>query len=169
MTPEQTTRTSKFLSLVLRHNPAAANVQLDEAGWIGVEELLLGCTKAGRCLNLEDLRFIVETNAKKRFEFSADGTRIRASQGHSIEVDLQYETRIPPTILYHGTMRKPWSPFEKQACKRWHGITCIFPPTFKQPWRWVPARATPSSSPLQHYACINSATPFTRPPMASGW
>ena len=103
MNPAQTTRTSKFLSLVLRHQPETAHITLDAAGWVSVEDLLVGCAKARRTLNRADLEHIVATNAKKRFEFSADGTRIRASQGHSVEVDLNYESKDPPPILYHGT------------------------------------------------------------------
>lgn len=103
MNPEQATRTSKFLSLVLRHQPQTAHITLDVAGWVSVEDLLAGCAKARRTLSRADLDHIVATNAKKRFEFSADGTRIRASQGHSVEVDLNYESKEPPSLLYHGT------------------------------------------------------------------
>lgn len=103
MSPEQTTRASKFLSLVLRHQPKTAYLTLDSAGWTDVEDLLRGCAKARHPLTRKQLQHIVETNAKKRFEFSADGTRIRASQGHSIQVDLAYESQVPPELLYHGT------------------------------------------------------------------
>lgn len=103
MSPDQTTRASKFLSLVLRHEPAAAHVTLDSAGWAEVAALLEGCAKAGRSLTRLDLEHVVTTNAKKRFEFSSDGLRIRASQGHSVEVELEYAPSIPPPILYHGT------------------------------------------------------------------
>lgn len=103
MNPDQTTRTSKFLSLVLRHQPEAVGVKLDEGGWVGVDDLLAGCARAGRAMTREALEEVVATNAKKRFELSADGSRIRASQGHSVEVDLQYEAMEPPDVLYHGT------------------------------------------------------------------
>ncbi|MBL9178124.1 MAG: RNA 2'-phosphotransferase [Verrucomicrobiaceae bacterium] len=103
MTPAQTTSASKFLSLVLRHEPDTAHVTLDSAGWVEVAALLAGCAKAGRTLSREELEHVVATNAKKRFEFSADGTRIRASQGHSVAVDLNYEAKEPPELLYHGT------------------------------------------------------------------
>lgn len=103
MNTEQSTRASKFLSLVLRHEPAAAHVTLDSAGWADVSALLEGCAKAGRSLTRADLEHVVTTNAKKRFEFSPDGFRIRASQGHSVEVELEYTPSIPPPILYHGT------------------------------------------------------------------
>lgn len=103
MSPELTTRTSKFLSLVLRHEPSAAHVTLDSAGWVPVEDLLAGCAKARRPLTRDNLAHIVATNSKKRFEFSEDGRHIRASQGHSVEVELEYAPQIPPPILYHGT------------------------------------------------------------------
>ena len=103
MTPSQTTSASKFLSLVLRHEPAAAHVTLDTAGWVEVAALLAGCVTAGRGLTREELEHVVVTNAKKRFEFSADCLRIRASQGHSVEVELEYTPKEPPEILYHGT------------------------------------------------------------------
>lgn len=103
MPPSQTTSASKFLSLVLRHEPSAAHVTLDSAGWVEIEALLAGCAKAGRALTRDELEHVVITNAKKRFEFSADCTRIRASQGHSVEVELEYAPQEPPELLYHGT------------------------------------------------------------------
>lgn len=103
MTPDQTTRRSKFLSRVLRHQPETVGIELDAAGWTSVDSLLLGCAQARRPISLEELEHIVTTNAKQRFEFSEDRTRIRASQGHSVEVELRYEARTPPEVLYHGT------------------------------------------------------------------
>jgi putative RNA 2'-phosphotransferase len=103
MTHNETTRASKFLSLVLRHQPNAAGIVLDAAGWADVDALLAGCATAGRPLTLEQLERVVTTNEKKRFEFSPDGRRIRASQGHSLEVELDYAPQAPPELLYHGT------------------------------------------------------------------
>lgn len=103
MTTHQTTRASKFLSLVLRHQPKTAGIVLDSAGWTKVHDLLAGCARAGLHLSPAQLQHIVDTNEKKRFEFSADGTNIRASQGHSVEVELEYSPQVPPEWLYHGT------------------------------------------------------------------
>jgi putative RNA 2'-phosphotransferase len=103
MNAAQITSASKFLSLVLRHQPSTAHVMLDSAGWVGVDALLAGCARAGRPISRADLEEIVATSSKKRFEFSADGTRIRASQGHSVEVQLEYAPQEPPETLYHGT------------------------------------------------------------------
>jgi len=103
MTEKETIRTSKFLSLILRHEPERAGLTLGEAGWVGVDELLAAVNRNGVALTLEGLKHIVASSDKKRFAFSEDGQRIRASQGHSVEVDLQYAPQTPPEILYHGT------------------------------------------------------------------
>src|SRR5262245_26785312 len=103
MTDKERIKTSKFLSLVLRHEPERIGLKLDDAGWTGVQELLWAMERHGVALSLEQLREIVATSDKKRFPFSEDGLRIRASQGHSVDVDLQYAAQTPPEILYHGT------------------------------------------------------------------
>lgn len=97
------TRTSKFLSLVLRHKPEEIGLTLDENGWADVDELLRLVNQHGRKLNRPLLERVVADNDKKRFAFSDDGTRIRASQGHSVEVDLALPPTEPPELLYHGT------------------------------------------------------------------
>lgn len=99
-------RISKFLSLVLRHRPKRINIQLDEQGWVSVDELLTAMRKHAFPLSLEILREVVASNDKQRFAFSEDGTLIRASQGHSVKIDLAYQPLQPPEILFHGTARK---------------------------------------------------------------
>ena len=103
MNPNRTKRISKFLSLVLRHDPAKIGLKLDDSGWTEINDLL---EKLPRNLgvNREILDHVVETNNKKRFAYSEDGQRIRASQGHSIKVELGYEPVEPPKFLYHGTV-----------------------------------------------------------------
>jgi putative RNA 2'-phosphotransferase len=103
MTDKEIIRTSKFLSLILRHEPERVGLELDSAGWVCVTELLAAVNRKGVSLTLEQLKHVVATNDKRRFAFSEDGQRIRASQGHSIEVDLRYESQTPPELLYHGT------------------------------------------------------------------
>jgi putative RNA 2'-phosphotransferase len=101
--PQDLVRRSKFLALVLRHAPETVGVTLDRAGWVSVTELLAGCERAGKRMSLDDLREVVTTNNKRRFEFNEDCTLIRARQGHSTDVDLEYEPCSPPELLYHGT------------------------------------------------------------------
>jgi putative RNA 2'-phosphotransferase len=94
---------SKFMSLVLRHKPEVIGLQLDEHGWASVDELISKMNEKGTCVVYADILHVVVTNDKKRFAFNEDRTRIRASQGHSIEVDLALKPVTPPDILYHGT------------------------------------------------------------------
>ena len=94
---------SRFLSLILRHHPEVAQVSLDEEGWVEVTGLLAGCAEAGRPITKAEMVEMVATNPKHRFEFSEDGLRIRACQGHSIPVELGLSPRRPPAELFHGT------------------------------------------------------------------
>lgn len=99
-------RLSKFISLVLRHKPQQIGLILDPQGWAKVDELIAKAGQAGVALDQALLREIVASNDKQRFAISPDGQRIRASQGHSIEVDLALEPRQPPERLFHGTARQ---------------------------------------------------------------
>lgn len=94
---------SKFLSLVLRHQPEKIGLRLSESGWVSVEQLIEGSRKHGIEFTLEELQQVVASNDKKRFSFSADGLSIRANQGHSVKVELEYAPVPPPEVLYHGT------------------------------------------------------------------
>ncbi len=97
---------SKFLSLVLRHKPEKIGLTLDPNGWADVNELLEKSRDKGPKIDLESLREVVTGNDKQRFTFNEDGTKIRASQGHSIAVDLELQAQEPPEILYHGTVAR---------------------------------------------------------------
>lgn len=101
--PDQTVETSKFLSFVLRHQPESIGIQLDDQGWVDVEELLAAAGRHGRQLDRVLLERVVETNDKRRFAFSEDRLKIRANQGHSVEIDLGLVPVEPPDLLYHGT------------------------------------------------------------------
>lgn len=94
---------SKFLSLVLRHKPEEIGLTLDDHGWAEVAELLRLANLHGSRLTRPLLEQVVAENSKQRFAISSDGERIRANQGHSIDVDLQLPASDPPELLYHGT------------------------------------------------------------------
>lgn len=103
---KQLKQISKFMSLVLRHKPETIGLQLNENGWTDVQELIDKMNATGADVTLELINTIVETNDKKRFAFNEDKTMIRASQGHSVEVDLNLNDVQPPELLYHGTVEK---------------------------------------------------------------
>lgn len=103
---KEITRISKFLSLVLRHKPEQISLELDSNGWADVNELIQKCKQSNIPLSLDILKHVVETNSKKRFAFNEQQNKIRANQGHSIEVELELKAIEPPDILYHGTAER---------------------------------------------------------------
>ena len=103
---QRATRISKYLSLVLRHDPTVAGITLDAEGWVDVEELLAGAARNGFSFTRAELEEIVRTSDKQRFALSGDAQRIRANQGHSVSVDLGLHPETPPEVLYHGTVER---------------------------------------------------------------
>ncbi|NJO83800.1 MAG: RNA 2'-phosphotransferase [Blastochloris sp.] len=94
---------SKYLSKHLRHQPAAIGLVLDPGGWVAVDTLLAALASHGFPLAHAELESVVASNNKQRFAFDKQRTRIRASQGHSVAVDLALLPVLPPAVLYHGT------------------------------------------------------------------
>lgn len=90
-------RKGKHLAFLLRHDK---EYQFDKNGWREVKDLI-----KNHGYTMKELEDIVETNDKKRYEFSDDKRKIRARQGHSIPVDVELKEAIPPDILYHGTSK----------------------------------------------------------------
>jgi len=97
---------SKLLSYILRHSPETIKLKLDENGWADVNELIAKFDLYDLTLDFELLQYVVENNDKKRFAFNEEKTRIRASQGHSIAVELNLNETEPLAYLYHGTVEK---------------------------------------------------------------
>jgi putative RNA 2'-phosphotransferase len=94
---------SKFLSYVLRHAPHSIGLQLDSNGWADIDDLLAKCAAVDNAMDRTLLHEIVGTNVKRRFTISPDGTRIRAAQGHSVDIELGLAPVEPPEVLFHGT------------------------------------------------------------------
>lgn len=112
----QTTHISKFFSLVLRHKPEAIGLTLDAEGWADIAQLLQAAAKQGKHISRELLQEVVDTNDKKRFAISEDGLKIRAVQGHSTKaVDISYEPKEPPELLFHGTATRFLQSIKKQG------------------------------------------------------
>lgn len=99
----QLVKTSKYLSKILRHQPERIGLKLDAQGWANIDELLRLLAQRGSALTRAELEAVVRDNDKQRFKISPDGQRIRASQGHSIAVDLGLPPMPPPNTLFHGT------------------------------------------------------------------
>ena len=106
--------TSKYISLILRHKPETIGITLDEHGWANVDELISGIAKTHE-MNMNILEEIVSTDEKQRYSFNDDKTKIRANQGHSIQVDVELEEMRPPEILWHGTGEKFTGSIDEQG------------------------------------------------------
>ena len=108
------TRTSRYISLILRHKPETIGITLDEHGWADVDELIAGVSRT-HPLTMELLEEIVRTDEKQRYSFNGDKTLIRANQGHSIPVDVELPRLEPPAVLYHGTGQKYVPSIDRQG------------------------------------------------------
>ena len=106
MNEKKLVKISKYLSKHLRHQPERLGLILENGGWVKIEDLLKACAKNNFPLTFEELRQVVEQNDKQRFSFDEIGAKIRANQGHSVEVDLQLKSAIPPAQLFHGTAER---------------------------------------------------------------
>lgn len=95
---------SKFLSYLLRHHPDELSLSMDTAGWVDVDDLLPKLFERDSSWTREVLQRVVDENTKKRFEIVDE--RIRARQGHSLDVDLGLTPTPPPDVLFHGTHPK---------------------------------------------------------------
>ncbi len=96
----------KFLSFILRHKPDTIGIELDNHGWADVTQLIEKLNKTAKKIDLDTLKEVVETDNKQRFSFNANFDKIRANQGHSIKIDLDYLPQQPPEFLYHGTAER---------------------------------------------------------------
>jgi putative RNA 2'-phosphotransferase len=106
MDARRTVKVSKYLSRALRHQPERVGIVLDDAGWTDVDTLLAACAARGFQVSRVELEYVVEHNDKQRFAFSADRTRIRANQGHTVTVELGLAPAAPPDRLFHGTVAR---------------------------------------------------------------
>jgi len=106
MTPAAAARhrkVSKFLSLVLRHQPERIGLSLDPQGWADIDTVIARAGEHGMALTREEILAVVAASDKQRFALDGSGRRIRANQGHSIDIELGLEPREPPPVLFHGT------------------------------------------------------------------
>lgn len=108
---------SKALSYWLRHKPEAIGIELDEKGWTEVS-ILLDKSTEHIDFDIEDLKFVVENNSKQRFAFNEDYSKIKANQGHSVDVNLELQEVKPPNILFHGAPNGVVDEIMKTGLKR---------------------------------------------------
>ena len=116
--PKDLKRLSKFLAVVLRHNPDSFNLTLDEQGFAPLDAVWQAIQdKYGSRYNFADLEHIVagDERGKKRYEIS--GKQIRAMYGHSKQKTrrIEYVPAVPPDLLYHGTNARAVAAIRKEG------------------------------------------------------
>jgi putative RNA 2'-phosphotransferase len=107
---------SKFLALILRHQPERFALALDDAGWTSLSEVMeiVKGLPNFRWANRSDVMQVVEQGTGDgKMRFQVEGGRIRALYGHSFERRIRHEPASPPERLYHGT-----SPDALEAIRR---------------------------------------------------
>ena len=107
------TKLSKRLALILRHKPESAGIKLDNNGWAKTDDILRALN-----INMTILETIVINDKKGRYAFDDSKQRIRAVQGHSVNIDLGLSPLTPPDILYHGTGSKSVDIILKDGIKK---------------------------------------------------
>lgn len=107
---------SKYLSYLLRHAPESIGLEMDNHGWVSVDQLIDRLNAGGKYeISLKDIRNIVANDAKGRFRLDEGFKRIKACQGHTIAwVEPELTIAAPPHFLYHGTTVKALEKIE--AC-----------------------------------------------------
>jgi len=118
MKPNERSRCSRLIARVLRHEPGVAGISLDGEGWATIKELLQALKAAGFSINREGLFDLVRSDEKRRYALSADRRRIRATHGHSVQIELKLKPEVPPDVLYHGTSRSALQGIRKLGIKR---------------------------------------------------
>lgn len=106
MNSEELKTKSKWLSKHLRHSPQKVGLTLEDGGWVTIDALLKAANNNHMSMTFRQLDEVVKGNDKQRFAYDSTGKKIRANQGHSVEVDLKLQPLTPPAILYHGTATK---------------------------------------------------------------
>ena len=96
---------SKKMSYVLRHNPGSIDIELDKQGWVDFEQFVDQLRSVGGAdVDRDDVVQVIIESDKQRFQL--EDSRIRAAQGHSIDVDLGLTPTKPPPVLWHGTVER---------------------------------------------------------------
>ena len=93
---------ARRLALVLRHAPEKFDLEMDINGWIDVKDIIRQFKQSGgkrfHWLRPHHFRAIVETDPKGRYEVR--GNTIRATYGHTVEIELDLPTDNIPDALY---------------------------------------------------------------------
>ncbi len=92
---------ARKLALVLRHAPEKFDLEMDINGWIDIKDIIRQFKKGNKrfhWLRPHHFTAIAETDPKGRYEVR--GNTIRATYGHTVEIELDLPTDNIPDALY---------------------------------------------------------------------
>ncbi|TGL58725.1 RNA 2'-phosphotransferase [Leptospira sarikeiensis] len=109
------TKISKYLSYILRHAPGSIGLTLMDDGWLRIEDLISASEEHGNFISIKSIQDVVKNSDKQRFLISGDGLFIKANQGHSVSIELNFKEVKPPDQLYHGTAKQFLKSIQEQG------------------------------------------------------
>jgi len=101
MSSRERDSTARKLALVLRHAPEKFDLEMDINGWIDVRDITRKFKESNRrqhWMRPHHIRAISETDPKGRYEVK--GNMMRATYGHTVEIELDLPTLEIPDSLY---------------------------------------------------------------------
>ena len=108
----------KEIIYALRHAPWEYELEMDDKGFVDIEQLLSAINeenKYSKIIDKFDIIKVMEISNKKRLEII--GERIRAMYGRSFPMQIKYEEETPPAMLYHGTAKRFLNSIKKEGLK----------------------------------------------------
>ncbi len=108
MSEEELANLSRILAGVLRHFPEKFDLDMDINGWVDIRDLAAAIKARKRSLHWlrpHHLKAIAETDEKGRYQVRDN--LIRATYGHSVDVDLDHPSdNIPQSLYYPATQEE---------------------------------------------------------------
>lgn len=102
MSDREANSLGRILALVLRHAPEKFGVDMDINGWVNARELSEAIGKQRRHYHwLRAWHFEAIANADEKGRYQVENEMMRATYGHSIELDLDLPTDDIPEVLYY--------------------------------------------------------------------
>ena len=90
MSGKEANALSRKMTAALRHSPDKFGLNMDKHGWVKISELASALKKIRRLrwINPSHIIAVAFTDPKGRFHVDSDRGLIRASYGHTIEIDI---------------------------------------------------------------------------------
>jgi putative RNA 2'-phosphotransferase len=113
------TQESKAVSYILRHGAEKIGIKISAEGWVRVASVITEVRKKFPYFTQATLEQIVREDEKGRYSFNLAMDEIRANQGHSLDsVKIEFEKKIPPVKLFHGTGLKAYEEIRKTGIQK---------------------------------------------------